>query len=114
MTPLETLAGLLEKYGHAALALRVRSLAAREELRVEGFWEDLGAPDLWARSDSLAALELSPDDSTAQPTDEQQRDVASFRRALFQLADDMALRGVGTPESDWWAEKLRPQRPGAS
>jgi hypothetical protein len=36
-----------------------------------------------------------------------ERDRADFRRALWQLADDLSLRGVGSPESEVWRVKLR-------
>ena len=107
MAPLEMLAHLLQKYGHAQLEARVSSLAAREELRVEGFWEDLGASEIWGREDSLASLDLRGEADVSDQ--EYTRDEASFRRALFLLADDMALRGVGTVESDWWAGQLSPR-----
>ncbi len=95
MLPLEKIASLLSKHGHTALALSMRSLAAREEMRIEGFWEDLGAAEIWAREDSLAAIVLEDADDQAQ-----------LRRALFQVAEEMRLRGTGTPDSDWWAEQI--------
>ena len=108
MSPLEILVELLGKYGHIAWVETVRSLAAREEARVEGFWRDLGAAEIWGRVGSLAALDLSRGqdvDAAAYA-----RDLDAFRRALWRIADDMSLRGVANHDSDWWAERLRPER----
>ena len=96
MLPLERIASLLAKHGHSALALSMRSLAAREEMRVERFWEDLGGEEFWGRGDSLASLVL-----------EEAENQAELRRALAQVASEMRLRGTGTPDSDWWADELR-------
>ncbi len=74
----------------------MRSLAAREELRVEGFWEDLGAREIWGPENSVATIRL------ADPADD-----AELRRALFQVAEEMLLRGVGSADSDSWALRWR-------
>ena len=105
MTPLASLAELLEKYGHDEWTARIRSLAAREDLAVDEFWADLAAPEIFGRERSLAALELGGADRVQDA--ESARDRERFRRALFEIADDLALRGLGTPDSDWWAEQLR-------
>ncbi len=105
MSSLDTLAGLLRKYGHAPRAELADSLAARDELRVDGFWQDLGADAVWGRRDSLASLDVAADSEA--PDAERDRDRAAYRFALFELADDMTLRGVASDNSRWWAEELR-------
>ncbi len=105
MTPLDALAELLEKYGHDEWTSRIRSLVAREDLGVDEFWADLAAPEIFGRERSLAALELGG--AVEAPDAERVRDRERFRRALFEIADDLALRGLGTPDSDWWAEQQR-------
>lgn len=107
MSPLEELARLLAKYGHTAQVLTVHSLAAREEMRIEleGFWADLAGPDLFGATDSVASLVLGSE--SAPPSPALERDRARFRRALWQVADDLSLRGVASPESEAWRAKLR-------
>ncbi|MCP4004946.1 MAG: hypothetical protein GY725_12195 [bacterium] len=96
MLPLETIAELLSRSGHPIHATQMRSLAAREEMRIDGFWEDLGASSVWGASDSIASLQL--------PDSEQEQ---HFRRALFQVAEEMELRGVGSAESKAYFERMR-------
>ena len=98
MTPLQRLASLLDGLASEAQMRRLRSLCAREDLKVEGFWEDLAGPDLWAERDSLASLEC--------PDPERRRQV---RGALLLLAEDLALRGFASAGSDRWLERLRAQ-----
>jgi hypothetical protein len=112
VTPLDELARLLAKYGHTAQALTIRSLSAREEMRVEldAFWAEVAGPDVFAATGSVASLVLGSEG--APPTPELERDRASFRRALWLVADDLSLRGVASPESESWRQKLRAaQRP---
>ena len=107
MSPLETIARLLAKYGHSAQTLAIHSLAAREEMRVEleRFWADLAGPDLFGATDSIASLALGGEHAPPSPALE--RDRADFRRALWLVADDLSLRGVASPESEAWRAKLR-------
>ncbi|MEX2206587.1 MAG: hypothetical protein WEF50_10215 [Myxococcota bacterium] len=109
MSPLETLARLLAKYRHSAETLTVRSLAAREEMRVEleGFWADVAGPELFGAESSIASLALGGE--SAPPSPALERDRADFRRALWRLADDLSLRGVASPESERWRRELRPR-----
>ena len=65
----------------------------------------MAAPEVWGRRGSLASLDLRGEAEVSDA--EFARDEAAFRRALFLLADDMALRGVGSADSDWWAQRLR-------
>ena len=104
---LDTLARLLAKYGHTAQTLSVRSLAAREEMRVEleSFWADVSGPELFGETDSIASLELGG--PNAPPTPTLERDREAFRRALFLLADDLSLRGVASEHSERWRKALR-------
>ena len=116
MTPLEEIARLLAKHGHTSQALAIHSLAAREEMRVEldGFWADLAGPELFGPTASVASLELGGE--SAAPTPALERDRASFRRALWLVADDLSLRGVASDESEVWRAKLRaltPRKPSA-
>ncbi len=108
MTPLDTVARLLAKYGHTAQTLTVRSLAAREEMRVEleSFWADVSGPGLFGETGSIASLALGG--ANAPPTPALERDRAEFRRALWLVADDLSLRGVASPESERWRKTLRP------
>ncbi len=112
MTPLDEIARLLAKYGHTAQVVTIRSLAAREEMRVEldGFWADVAGPDVFAATGSVASLVLGS--AAAPQTPEVERDRVRFQRALWLLADDLSLRGVASPESESWRQKLRAaQRP---
>ncbi len=95
MTPLETVAELVARAGDPARLKLVRSLAAREELRIDGFWEDLAAPAIWAERDSVAALAL-PDAA----------DAGRLRRALELIAEDLELRGLDSPASRAWRARL--------
>jgi hypothetical protein len=108
VSPLETIARLLAKYGHTAQTLTVRSLAAREEMRVEleGFWADVAGPDVFGAANSIASLALGGEHAPPSPALE--RDRADLHRALWLLADDLSLRGVASPESEAWRKKLRP------
>lgn len=107
MTPLDEIARLLAKYGHTAQALALHSLAAREEMRVEleAFWADVAGPDIFGPSGSVASLVLGGVD--AQPNRGLEQDRARLRRALFQVADDLSLRGVASPHSEAWRLRLR-------
>jgi len=107
-SPLDTLARLLAKYGHTAQTLAVRSLAAREEMRVEleSFWADVSGPELFGETGSIASLELGG--ASAPHTPALERDRADFRRALFLVADDLSLRGVASADSERWRKALRP------
>ncbi len=112
MTPLDEIASLLAKYGHGARALAIRSLAAREEMRVEleGFWADVAGPEVFGPEDSVASLVLGGDAAPATP--DLERDRARFQHAIWLLADDLSLRGVASPESEAWRLRLRAaQRP---
>ena len=107
MSPLETIARLLAKYGHTAQTLAVRSLAAREEMRVEleAFWAEVAGPGVFGASGSIASLVLGGENAT--PTPVLERDRADLRRAVWLLADDLSLRGVATPESEAWRRALQ-------
>jgi hypothetical protein len=107
VTPLEQLARLLRKHGHSAHAVAMASLAAREEARVEGaaFWADLAAPDVFGAEDSIAAVTLGG--VNAKPTPELELDRAAFRRALFEVAQELRLRFFETPGSEQWRLRLK-------
>ena len=108
MSPLDDVARLLAKHGHGARALAVRSLAAREEMRVEleAFWADVWGWEMFGAEDSVASLVLGGEAAPTTPALE--RDRADFRRALWLLADDLSLRGVASPLSERWRKALRP------
>jgi hypothetical protein len=91
MTPLETLVELLAGTPHRELQRWVRSLAAREEARVDSFWSDLAGPQVFGPSGSVASL------SWSAPELEQRS-----RRALFLIAEDLELRGVASADSSAW------------
>jgi len=109
VTPLEELARLLAKHGHAAEARNMASLSAREEARVEGakFWSELAAPDVWGESDSIASVTLGG--VGAEESDELARDRGVFRRALFAVAQELRLRGFESEASERWRLRLRPR-----
>jgi hypothetical protein len=110
VTPLDEIARLLARWGHASEALTVHSLAAREEMRVEGeaFWADLAGAAVFGAEGSIASLQLGgPGDPESE---ELARDRARLRRALFLVADDLSLRGVASPESEAWRLRWREQR----
>ena len=107
MTPHDELARLLRKHGHAAEAVTMQSLAAREEMRVEGeaFWKDLAGPAMFGAESSVASVTLGGVD--AAPSPELERDRASFRRALFEVAQDLRLRGFASEDSEAWRMRLK-------
>ena len=107
MTPLEELARLLRKYGHGAQAVSMASLAAREEARVEGaaFWADLAGPELFGAEGSIAAVTLGGVD--AEPSPGLELDRAAFRRALFEVAQELRLRSFESEDSERWRVRLR-------
>ncbi len=107
MTPHDELARLLRKHGHAAEAVTMQSLAAREEMRVEGeaFWKDLAGPAMFGAESSVASVTLGGVD--AAPSPELERDRASFRRALFEVAQDLRLRGFESDDSEAWRVRLK-------
>ena len=107
MTPLEELARLLAKHGHAAEARNMASLSAREEARVEGvkFWNELAAPDVWGESGSIASVTLGGVE--AAESAELARDRGVFRRALFAVAQELRLRGFESEGSERWRLRLR-------
>jgi hypothetical protein len=96
VTPLESLAGLLAGTEHRELARLVRSLAAREEARIDSFWSDLAGPEIFGSRDSVASLRW----------DDPERARAS-QRALLLIAEDLELRGVASPDSMRWLERAR-------
>ncbi|MCE2390025.1 MAG: hypothetical protein J4G09_00905 [Proteobacteria bacterium] len=96
MTPLQRLAALLEGLASESQLEWVRSLAAREDLKVDGFWEDLAGPELWGERDSVASLVI--------PDPARSREVG---RALLLLAEDLSLRGLGSADSERCFERLR-------
>jgi hypothetical protein len=96
VTPLETLAELLGRAGDPAKAKLVVSLAAREELKLDDFWQDLAAPAIWAEQDSVASL-CWPDAGDAQRA----------RNMLRLIAQDLELRGLASLESSAWFERER-------
>lgn len=96
MTPLETLAELLAGTPHRELHRWVRSLAAREEARVDSFWDDLAGAQVFGAGDSVASLRW--------PDPAQER---AARRALLLIAEDLDLRGVASADSNAWLERLR-------
>ena len=107
MTPLDEIARLLAKYGHTTESLAVHSLAAREEMRIEleSFWRDVAGATVFGATGSVASLVLG---GGARPlTAELERDRASFRRALWLVADDLSLRGVASAESEVWRSALK-------
>lgn len=110
MTPHDELARLLHKYGHAAQAVTMASLAAREEMRIEGeaFWKDLAGPAMFGAESSVASVVLGGAD--AAPSPELERDRASFRRALFEVAQDLRLRGFESADSEAWRLRLKAAR----
>ena len=110
MTPHDELARLLRKYGHAAQAVAMQSLAAREEMRVEGesFWKDLAGPAVFGADSSVASVTLGGVD--AAPSPELERDRTSFRRALFLVAEDLRLRGFDSEDSEAWRVRLKAAR----
>jgi hypothetical protein len=99
VTPLETLAELLARTPHGELHRWVRSLAAREEARIDSFWSDLAGPAVFGPRDSVAALRW----------DDPEHERAS-RRALFLIAEDLELRGLASADSNAWLEQLRADR----
>jgi hypothetical protein len=99
VTPLETLAELLAGTPNRELHRWVRSLAAREEARVDGFWEDLSGPQVFGASGSVASLHWA---DAAQER--------AARRALLLIAEDLDLRGVASADSNAWLERLRAAR----
>ena len=102
MSPLEMLAELCARHGHAAWAETLRSLAAREDLRAETFWADVGDGSLWGSApDSLATLRLG--DGQAPEADQR-----AFAAALLALADDLELRGVASEAARVWLGQQRP------
>jgi hypothetical protein len=105
VTPLDELARLLAKYGHEPQAITMASLAAREEMRVEGeaFWADLAGPAVFGPSDSIASLELG---ASAPPGDSLERDRAAFRRALRLVAEELRLRAFANADSERWRTRL--------
>lgn len=110
MTPHDELARLLRKYGHAAEALTMHSLAAREEMRVEGasFWADLAGAAVFGAESSVASVTLGG--VGAPPGPELERDRAAFRRALFEVAQDLRLRGFESADSERWRLRLKASR----
>lgn len=107
LSPLDTVAELLEKYGHEEAARIARSLAARDEMRIEGFWQDLGADGVWGPEGSLAAIELGSMQERGEPDAALARDRQRFARALRAVAQDMELCGFATGSSRAWCERLR-------
>lgn len=107
MTPLEELARLLRKHGHGAHALAMASLAAREEARVEGaaFWADLAGPGVFGAEASIAGVTLGGVAAPATP--ELELDRAAFRRALFEVAQELRLRSFETADSERWRLRLK-------
>jgi len=110
VTPHDELARLLFKYGHRAEAVTMQSLAAREEMRVEGerFWADLAAPDMFGETNSVASVTLGG--VGREPTPELERDRAAFRRALFLIAEELRLRGFESDDSERWRRRLKAAR----
>ena len=107
MTPLEELARLLRKDGHAEHAVAMGSLAAREEARVEGerFWADLAAPEVFGDERSIASVTLGG--VTAPLTPELERDRGAFRRMLFLVAEELRLRAFESADSERWRLRLK-------
>jgi hypothetical protein len=107
VTPLEELARLLAKHGHAEHARNMASLSAREEARVEGakFWSELAAPDVFGEKGSIASVTLGGVD--AEPTAELERDRGVFRRSLFRVAEELRLRGFESEGSERWRQRLK-------
>ena len=96
MTPLETLAELLAGTPHGELYRWVRSLAAREEARVDSFWSDLAGSQVFGPSGSVASLSWSTPELAQRS-----------RRALMLIAEDLELRGVESADSSAWLERQR-------
>jgi hypothetical protein len=107
VTPLEELARLLRKYGHAAHAVAMASLAAREEARVEGaaFWADLAGPEVFGAEGSIAGVTLGGVGAISTP--ELELDRAAFRRALFEVAQELRLRAFESAGSEQWRLRLK-------
>ena len=108
MTPHDELARLLRKYGHGAQAVTMQSLAAREEMRIEGasFWADLAGPAMFGAEDSVASVTLGG--VAAALTSELEHDRAIFRRALFEVAQELRLRGFESADSERWRLRVKP------
>ena len=100
MTPLQTLASLIQRQTNAEQRKLVTTLAAREDLRLDGFWEDLAAPEIWGEKDSVAALVW-----------EDPQDAAAFQKTLFLIAEDLELRGLGSAASSAWLARFRKESP---
>jgi hypothetical protein len=96
MTPLETLVELLAATPHRDLQTLVRSLAAREEARIDSFWSDLGGPRIFGARDSVASLRWDDPEGARRS-----------RRALALIAEDLELRGVASADSSAWLERSR-------
>jgi hypothetical protein len=109
VSPHEVLARLLAKHGHGALAVTMQSLAAREEARIEGaaFWAELAGPEVFGGEGSVASVTLGGVDAVATP--ELERDRGVFRRALFEVAQDLRLRGFESEASERWRVQLKPR-----
>lgn len=107
MTPHDELARLLRKWGHAAQAVTMHSLAAREEMRVEreAFWADLAGADMFGAENSVASVTLGGVGAPSTP--ELERDRAGFRRALLLVAEELRLRGFESPDSERWRRLLK-------
>jgi len=96
MTPLETLVELLAGTPHGELQRLVGSLAAREEARIDSFWDDVSGPQVFGARDSVASLCWSDPERARR-----------WQRALALLAEDLELRGVASPDSSAWLERFR-------
>jgi len=107
VTPHDELARLLRKYGHGPQALTMQSLAAREEMRVEGagFWADLAGPAMFGAEASVASVTLGGVGAALTP--ELERDRAAFRRALLEVARELRLRGFESADSERWRLALK-------
>jgi hypothetical protein len=91
VTPLETVAELVARAGDPERAKTARSLAAREELKLDGFWQDLAGPEVWGERDSVASVKLDDPE-----------DAARLHRALGLIAEDLEVRGLDTEASRAW------------
>jgi hypothetical protein len=109
VTPHEVLARLLAKYGHTAQAVAMQSLAAREEARIEGaaFWAELAGTEVFGAEGSVASVTLGGVDAKLTP--ELERDRGVFRRALYEVAHDLRLRGFESADSERVRLQLRPR-----
>jgi len=109
VTPHDELARLLRKWGHGAQAVTMQSLAAREEMRVEGasFWAELAGPEMFGADNSVASVTLGGVGAAASPELEHDREI--FRRALFEVAQELRLRGFESADSERWRLLLRPR-----